>query len=228
MAGLIADAAGDLFGTTDHGGANGAGTVFEIAKTSTGYASSPTVLASFDYDADGSYPQAGLIADAAGNLFGTTYNGGVERHVVGQRHGVRDRQDERRLRQHADCLGELQRRRRGRPTGRTDRRRGRGPFRHDGYGGTNGDGTVFEIAKTSTGYASTPTVLASFNGADGVFPCAGLIADAAGDLFGTTEEGGAYGDGTVFEIAKTSAGYASTPTVLASFDGADGAIPSPD
>ena len=54
---------------------------------------------------------------------------------------------------------------------------------------------------------------------------AGLIADAAGDLFGTTTCGGANGDGTVFEIAKTGSGYASTPTTLVSFNGANGAYP---
>ncbi|HLX97383.1 MAG TPA: choice-of-anchor tandem repeat GloVer-containing protein [Roseiarcus sp.] len=48
--------------------------------------------------------------------------------------------------------------------------------------------------------------------ADGDKPQAGLIADAKGDLFGTTEFGGANGDGTVFEIVKTPTGYASTPT----------------
>ncbi len=165
---LIADAAGDLFGTTYDGGAYGDhGEVFEIAKTGAGYARTPTVLASFNF-ADGNYPDAGLIADAAGNLFGTTYEGGAY-----------------------------------------------GP---PGYG----DGTVFEIAKTGDGYSTTPTVLASFNGADGSIPFSALIADAAGDLFGTTYYGGAYGDGEVFEIAKTSDGYASKPTVLASFNGADG------
>ena len=56
---------------------------------------------------------------------------------------------------------------------------------------------------------------------------AGLIIDAAGDLFGTTYSGGANGDGTVFEIAKTAGGYASTPTTLVSFNGADGADPLP-
>ena len=44
------------------------------------------------------------------------------------------------------------------------------------------------------------TTLASFNGATGLFPYSGLIADAAGDLFGTTVEGESYGYGTVFEL----------------------------
>jgi uncharacterized repeat protein (TIGR03803 family) len=73
------------------------------------------------------------------------------------------------------------------------------------YGGASGYGTVFEIAKTNTGYASAPTALVSFNNGNGAYPCSGLIADANGDLFGTTEQGGASGDGTVFEI--TGSGF---------------------
>ena len=161
--GLIADAAGDLFGTTSYGGANGYGTVFEIVKTATGYASTPTTLVSFD-DTNGANPYGGLIADAAGDLFGTTYDGGA-----------------------------------------------------------NSYGTVFEIVKTATGYASTPTTLVSFDGTNGANPYSGLIADAAGDLFGTTVSGGANGNGTVFEIVKTATGYASTPTTLVSFNGTNGA-----
>jgi len=69
----------------------------------------------------------------------------------------------------------------------------------------------------------TLTTLVNFNGTDGAGPIAGMIADANGNLFGTTEGGGAYEYGTVFEIAKTAAGYASTPTTLVSFDGTNGA-----
>ena len=163
-AGLTTDAAGDLFGTTEAGGAFGDGTVFEIARTSGGYASTPTTLVSFK-GSNGSLPYSGLIADASGDLFGTTKGGG-----------------------------------------------------------TSIDGTVFEIVRTSSGYASTPTVLANFNYADGANPDAGLIADAAGNLFGTTNSGG-NGDGTVFEIARTSSGYASTPATLASFNLTNGSGP---
>jgi uncharacterized repeat protein (TIGR03803 family) len=58
---------------------------------------------------------------------------------------------------------------------------------------------------------TTMTILAKL--ADGAGPAFNLISDAAGDLFGTTIQGGSYGDGTVFEIVKTAAGYASTPTI---------------
>ena len=121
-----------------------------------------TTLVNFD-GTNGAGPYAGLFADAAGDLFGTTANGG------------------------AQSLG-----------------------------------TVFEIAKTASGY-STPIVLASFNGTDGATPYAGLIADAAGNLFGTTGSGGAYNYGVVFEIAKTPTGYDSTPITLVSFPPSTGA-----
>ena len=90
-------------------------------------------------------------------------------------------------------------------------------------GGADDFGGVFEIAKTSSGYASTPTLLASFNDHDGDNPALGHLAlDASGDLFGTTFQGGSNGAGVVFEIAKTSSGYATTPTVLANFNGSNG------
>ena len=74
-------------------------------------------------------------------------------------------------------------------------------------GGTYGDGTIFEIAKTAGGYAPLIT-LASFNGTDGKLPLSALLIDADGNLFGATET-------TVFELAKTATSYATTPIVLA-------------
>jgi uncharacterized repeat protein (TIGR03803 family) len=168
-AALIADGSGNLFGTTAAGGASGDGTVFEITKTTTGYASTPVTLVSFT-GTDGAYPYAALIADGSGNLFGTTEEGGA-------------------------------------------------------YGAYGGYGTAFEIAKTTSGYASTPVTLVSFNASDGAYPVASLIADGSGNLFGTTVEGGTSNYGTVFEIAKTTSGYASTPATLVSFNGSNGADP---
>jgi len=119
--------------------------VFEIVKTSSGYASTPTTLVSFDNINDAN-PVASLLTDANGNLFGTT------------------------------AAGEA-----------------------------SGYGTVFEVTKTSSGYAATPTILVSFDNANGAVPLGSLIADANGNLFGTTEEGGAFGFGTVFEV--TGSGF---------------------
>ena len=153
---VISDAAGDLFGTTAHAGAGGEGTVFEIAK-STGQL---TTLATFN-GANGATPAGSLTMDAEGDLFGTASNGGV--------------------------------------------------------GGTDGDGTVFEIAK-STGQLTT---LATFTGDNGATPERGVTIDAAGDLFGTTFRGGADNDGTVFELVKSTGALLT----LATFTGANGASP---
>ena len=76
---------------------------------------------------------------------------------------------------------------------------------------------MFEIEKTAAGYASAPTTLVSFNGTDGETPIGGLIADANGDLFGTTDGGGANGDGTVFEI--TGSGFVTTASATPASDG---------
>src|SRR5438045_599299 len=70
-AGLIRDAAGNLYGTTPTGGACNAGTVFKLDTTG-----KETVLHSFTGGADGGDPWAGLVRDPAGNLYGTSYLGG--------------------------------------------------------------------------------------------------------------------------------------------------------
>ena len=155
QAGLITDAAGDLFGTTRYGGANNVGTVFELAQ---GSMTGITTLASF-VTTDGSQPLSQLMMDGAGNLYGTT-----------------------------------------------------------SAGGANGDGTVFEIAEGS----GVVTTLATFNGTNGKNPVFGpLLMDAAGNLFGTAASGGAHLDGALFEIAKDS----GVITTLYSFNVSDGGDP---
>jgi hypothetical protein len=219
-AGLIADSHGDLFGTTQSGGQNGLGTVFEIAKTNSGYSSTPTTLVNFD-GSNGGQPLGSLVADNHGNLFGTTQYGGqyglgtvfeIAKTNSGYSstpttlvsfNGSDGAQPVANL--ILDDHGDL--------------------FGTTASGGVNNSGTVFEIVETKSGYASTPTTLVSFNGADGAAPLGGLFADHQGDLFGTTIYGGTGNEGTVFEIVKTKAGYASTPTTLVNFNGTNGGQP---
>ena len=101
-------------------------------------------------------------------------------------------------------------------------------------GVVNNDGTVFELQNigtlTAPVYASTPTTLVGFNGSNGAGPAFGaLIENANGDLFGTTQNGGANNLGTVFEIQNigtlAAPVYASTPLTLVSFDGLNGKSP---
>jgi len=73
---VIFDAAGNLYGTTDYGGADGFGTVYELSPVAGG-GWTQTVLHSYGNTGDGSFPQGNLVFDAAGNLYGTTYAGGA-------------------------------------------------------------------------------------------------------------------------------------------------------
>src|SRR5258705_467017 len=75
QAGLVRDPSGNLYGTTDEGGANAKGTVFEVSPNG-----AETVLYSFCAQlgcTDGFHPRAGLVRDTNGNLYGTTYSGGA-------------------------------------------------------------------------------------------------------------------------------------------------------
>jgi uncharacterized repeat protein (TIGR03803 family) len=232
VAGLLTDARGNLFGTTESGGASDpliVGTVFEIAKTAGGYASTPATLVRFGAPFNGvvgSTPEGSLIADSAGDLFGTTSAGGANEadgtvfEIAKTAGGYAST---------ATTLASF---------GGTDGETPLGSLIADSNGDLFGTtlgggsdplfGTVFEIPKTPTGYAGTPTTLISFSadGSDGANPAGGLIADASGDLFGTTRNGGAGLYGTVFEIKKTAAGYAGTPTTLVSFNYTDGLDPT--
>lgn len=196
--GLIADANGDLFGTTYAGGSDGGGTAFEIIKTASGYDSTPTTLATFNFPGS----LGSLIADTNGDLFGTTVAGTVF-EIAKTATG------------YANTPISI-------ATGLGNPHSGLLADTNGDLFGTSLNGTIFEIVKTATGYVSTPTILASFAGD----LTGSLVADANGDLFGTSFNGGAGIDGTVFELAKTDTGYAPTPTTLASFDGTNGSNPN--
>ena len=232
QASLIADASGNLFGTTRYGGSgcggNGCGTVFEIAKTANGYAGTPTVLVHFNLT-DGAQPAAGLIIDADGNLFGTTYGGGSTACAGGCGAAFEIAKTGQGYASTPTILVRFDGTNNANPTANLIFDAQGNLFGTTSAGGNtncdNGCGTVFEIAKTKSGYSGTPTTLVSFDGSNGANPAAGLIFNQKGDLLGTTFNSGPYGLGTMFEIAKTRSGYASRPSTLVSFNGANGALP---
>jgi uncharacterized repeat protein (TIGR03803 family) len=200
-AGLIADAAGNLYGTTQSGGANGVGVVFEVAAGTHAL----STLATFN-NVNGAVPKAGLIADAAGNLYGTTQSGGA--NGVGTVFEVGAG---------THALSTL---------ATFDNSNGAAPFAGlvadttgnlygtTYRGGANDAGTVFQVV-AGTHVFST---LATFNGSNGANPFGVLIADTAGNLYGTTFRGGVNNGGTVFEVAAGTHLFAT----LASFDVGDG------
>lgn len=155
---LIADQAGNLYGTTEYGGENGYyGTVFQLAPPAE--PGSPWILTTlyvFGNTGDGARPTDGLIFDSKGNLYGTTSDSNA-----------------------------------------------------------GGYGEVFQLAPpTAPGGAWKETVLYHFQGStDGAYPVGGLVFDENGNLYGTT-------DYTVFELSPpTQAGGAWTFSLLHEFKG---------
>ncbi|MGE5206863.1 MAG: choice-of-anchor tandem repeat GloVer-containing protein [Chlamydiota bacterium] len=182
--GLIRDPQGNLYGTTYSGGASGYGTVFKVTPTGT-----KTVLYSFAGGSDdGAHPEAGLIRDPMGNLYGTTGSGGGSNQ--GTVFKVTQTGTETVLyifsggADGANPSAPLTRDPQGNLYGTTH------------SGGAYGYGTVFKVTPTGT-----ETVLYSFTGgADGANPIGGLARDPMGNLYGTAYSGGASGYGTVFKL----------------------------
>jgi uncharacterized repeat protein (TIGR03803 family) len=207
-AGLVRDAAGNLYGTTYYAGASGAGVVFKVVpKTKT-----ETVLYGFTGGSDGEWPYAGLVLDTAGNLYGTTLDGGASGSGTAFK-VVPKTKKETVLYSFTGSGGDG-----AYPFAGLVRDSSGNLYGVTVAGGTSGYGTVFKVAKTGK-----ETVLYSFTGgADGGYPIYGyLVRDSAGNLYGTTEIGGTYGYGTVFKVSAKG-----TETVLYSFTGgADGGEP---
>ncbi len=156
---------------------------------------------------DGAIPKGGLIADANGDLFGTTAYGGASN----RRHGVRDHQDCRRLRQHPTTLVSFNGANGADPVGRPDRRRQRRPVRHDRRRRREQRRHGVRDRQDSDRLCQRAHHAGQLQQRRRRRSDGRLIADANGDLFGTTAAGGANGDGTVFEIAKTAAATRARP-----------------
>jgi len=207
--GVIEDGNGNIFGTTYLGGSGAAdGTVYRLAPDGT-----ETVLHSFQGGSDGIIPDAALKADKKGNLFGTTASGGV--HSIGTVFEVTPEGTETILHSFAGAPRD------GAQTYSNLVADKQGNFYGTTYiGGTNNSGVVFKLAPDGT-----ETVLYSFCAlsgcADGASPYPGLILDKAGNLYGTTNRGGAYNSGTVFKFSSDG-----SESVLHSFaGGTDGDLP---
>jgi uncharacterized repeat protein (TIGR03803 family) len=215
-AGLIMDTAGNLYGTTELGGASsnctfGCGTVFKLDASG-----NETLLYSFAGPPnDGATPTAGLIMDKAGNLYGTTAYGGpgIMTCSLGPGCGTvfkLDTSGNETVLHEFTGLGTV-----------ID-----GVFPWGGltmdtegnlygtslYGGTSGQGTVFKFDTSGN-----EIVLHSFSAGDGENLFGGLLVDTAGNLYGTAANAGPNGEGTVFKLDSSG-----NETVLHGFPGGAG------
>jgi uncharacterized repeat protein (TIGR03803 family) len=196
---VVSDAAGNLYGTTSLGGDFNAGTVFELSPNLDG-TWTETVVYSFTGKTDGYEPSSSVIFDAAGNLYGTTFLGGASEKgtvfelapspggtwtetVLHSFRGGLDGSNPNLSTLTFDKAGNL--------------------FGETVAGGNDrcsfGCGVVFELSPIGGG-SWAESFPYRFKGTDGSSPSRGLVFDAAGNLYGTTLLGGAFGDGVVFEL----------------------------
>jgi uncharacterized repeat protein (TIGR03803 family) len=212
LAGLTVDGT-SLYGTTSSGGKYGVGTVFEINISS----GKETDVYDFTGGKDGGTPEASLLL-IGGNLYGTTTAGGasdagtvfevtpqgaetVLYSFMGKTDGANPESS-----LVADSAGNL--------------------YGTANQGGKYDHGTVFELVQPkAAGGAWTEKVLISFgNGDDGTDPVAGVTFDTAGNLYGTTSDGGHYGYGIVFQLKPLESGW--TENILHEFTlHGDGGVP---
>lgn len=222
LAPLIRDSAGNLYGTAQSGGSFNFGVVFKVSPTG-----QQTVLHHFTGKADGGYPTAGLIQDAAGNLYGTTSGGGVRCIASGTGCGVIFKLDPA---GNETVLYRFTAGPDGAFPGGTLLRDNSGTLygtaAQGGIAGACGGlgcGVVFEISATGQ-----HRVLYTFTGGtDGGEPVGGVIRDSAGNFYGTASLGGISGGcgigcGVVFKLTPTG-----QESVLYTFQGGlDGGVPA--
>jgi uncharacterized repeat protein (TIGR03803 family) len=224
-AGLTEDASGNLYGTTQFGGANDGGTVFKLDS-----AGKFTVLYDFCSQAnctDGYLSYAGLIKDASGNLYGTTYSGGATNGYGGGNSGPTTgggtvfKLDSagkftvlHTFCAQAACADG------GNPKGSLIEDSSGNLYGTTTFGGTPpllGAGIAFKLDS-----AGNYTVLYNFcsqaNCADGYLPYAGLIEDASGNLYGTTYMGGSVVNdnlnGVIFRLTAPDFTIGANPATL--------------
>jgi uncharacterized repeat protein (TIGR03803 family) len=201
LGGLVFDAVGNLYGVTEAGGVYNDGMVFELTPGAGGSWTEKDLHDLNGSALDGTSPEAGLVFDKAGNLYGTTVGGGAYNDGTvyeltpagdgswtetvicsfnaGVGYGGRSPYDALIL----DAAGDL-------------------------YGTTSQGGpasgllgTAFKLTPGAGG-VWTQTVLINFDGTNGADPFGGLVFDGRGNLYGTTQGQGFYGQGEAFEIVR--------------------------
>jgi uncharacterized repeat protein (TIGR03803 family) len=222
MSGVVFDSAGNLYGTTWSGGAYNYGVAFKLTPQTNG-TWKETVLHSFGNGKDGQNPSGTLLVDSSGNVYGTTAGGG--NYGVGIAFELSPKSGGGWTESAMHEFG----------NSKTDGQNPYGGFIFDAagnlYGTTSGGGTgslkrgtVFELSPKAGG-GWTETLLYSFNGPDGSTPISNLTFDAAGNLYGTTQNGGVNQYGAVFELSPNGSGGWSESVLYSFYGENDGSFP---
>ena len=229
VSGLAIDKAGNFYGTASAGGA-GFGTVFKLVRKNSAWVLNP--LYSFAGGNDGAGPVATPVLGPNGTLYGSTAAGGgggcskIYEYsgcgtIFNLKPGV------------SACKTALC------PWSETviyhfagggDGAYPIGELHFDQSGnifGTTADylqfvsaGTVFELTPSGGGWTKSLVHRFSTSGSDGQYPASGVISDQASNLYGTTYNGGAHGNGTVYQLTPSGSGWSES--ILYSFSGSDG------
>jgi uncharacterized repeat protein (TIGR03803 family) len=191
-AGLIQGSDGHLYGTTYYGGgATDQGTVFRLALTG-----EETVLHAFGAGADGAYADVGMVEGSDGKFYGVTASGGAGN--VGTVFAITPAGDETILYSFAGGEDGSNPNDGATPSSRLIQANDGNFYGTTFIGGANEVGTIFRISPSGD-YA----VIYSFGGSEtgAVYPDSALVQGTGGDFYGTTEYGGEYGLGTVYQIS---------------------------
>lgn len=230
---LVFDSAGNLYGTTIFGGPEGLGTVFELTPLPDG-TWTESVIHNF-LNQDGAMPQAGLILDPTGNLYGTTAEGGLAGWgTVFELQDSHGGWNYKFLSSKSRDSGFL-------PTSSVTFDQSGNLYGTTSKGGipcgfVNGCGTVFELSRKNDGTVRKTYLHRFAGGSEGADPEGGLTIDEAGNVYGTATEGGLFGGlcsqfqdggcGVVFKMTPTPDGHWSKSLLWTFTGGADGAFPT--
>jgi uncharacterized repeat protein (TIGR03803 family) len=197
---VVFDSAGNLYSTTAYGGAHGAGAVFRLSPPAPGGDVWQETLLYSSTLAQGYHPNAGVVLDAAGNLYGTAAWGAS--HGYG---GVFELSPPaagetawtyRTLYNFQGTDGAY-------PFGGVILDAAGNLYGETTQGGSANQGTVFELSPPEAGQTAwIETILHSFTGVDGSSASVDLTFDGAGNLYGSAPAGGTRGSGVMFELSR--------------------------